>query len=83
MEEIIRIIHLGKSPMIVKAGIKIGRSEFCNEELCDLNNSCDYTLVNPCDEIDHKLPKNIQVMYLTVIKSGLFISSYLKYNKLI
>lgn len=69
--------------MIVKAGIKIGSSEFCNEELCDLNNLCDYTLVNPCDEIDYKLPKNIQVMYLTVIKSGLFISSYLKYNKLI
>lgn len=84
MEEIIRITHLGKIPMIVKAGIKIGRNGFCDAGLCDLSNLCDIlSVVNPCDEIDYKLPKDTQVTYLTVIKPGLFLSSYLKHNKLI
>ena len=83
MEEIIRIIYQGEGPIIVKARIKMGSYHFCDGELCDLDNLCDYTLTNPCDEIDRELPRNTQVRYLIVIKSGLFISSYLKHNKLI
>lgn len=84
MEGIIRIIYQGEGPMIVKARIKMrGSHYFCDRELCDLDNLCDYTLTNPCDEIDRELPRNTQVRYLIVIKSGLFISSYLKHNKLI
>ena len=84
MEEIIRIIYQDKGPMIVKAKIKMRRSHyFCDGELCNLDNLCDYTLTNPCDEINCELPRNTQVRCLIVIKSGLFISSYLKHNKLI
>lgn len=84
MEEIIRIIYQDKGPMIVKAKIRMGRSHyFCDGELCDLNNLCDYTLTNPCDEINCELPRDTQVRHLIVIKPRLFISSYLKHNKLI
>lgn len=86
MEQIIRIIYHGKGLMIVKARIKIKMGidyYFCDGELCDLSNLCRYTLGHPCDKINYELPENTRVRCLIVIKPRLFISSYLKHNKLI
>lgn len=83
MEEIIRTIQMNDHQIIVKAMIDGRTSKFCDSEIRELDDSCNLTLRNPCDEIDYRLPKGIQVRHLIVIKPRLFISSYLKHNKLI
>lgn len=83
MEEIIRTIQINDHQIIVKAMIDERTSKFCDSEVCELDDLCDLTLRNPCDEIDYRLHKGIYVRHLIVIKPGLFISSYLKHNKLI